>query len=70
MCYLIPENLPPRRYTEWHDSPHERLGWINYYAHKRYPMERVIAQDTQKIRENYRRKFKEMLETLKRKNNP
>ncbi|MBI2669457.1 hypothetical protein HYX14_06465 [Candidatus Woesearchaeota archaeon] len=70
VCYLIPENLPPRRYTEWHDDPHEKLGWINYYAHKRYPMERVIARDAQKIRENYRRTFKEMLETLKCKNNP
>ena len=70
VCYLIPESLPPHRYTEWHDSPHERLGWINYYAPKCYPMERVITRDAQKIRENYRRNFKEMLGRLKQRNNP
>lgn len=70
VCYLIPENLPSCRYTEWHDSPHERLGWVSYYAPKSYPVERVITQDAQKIRENYRRNFKEMLETLKKRNNP
>ncbi len=70
VCYLIPESLPPSRYTEWHDSPHERLGWMNYYAPKQYPVERVIPRDAQKIRENYRRNFKEMLETLKKRNNP
>lgn len=69
VCYSIPESLAPTRYTEWHDDPHETLGWMNYYAPKRYPVERVIPQDVKKMRENYRRHLKEMLETLKKQNN-
>lgn len=68
--YLIPKNLPPYRYTEWHNDPYERLGWMNHYTPQQYPLERVIIQKEPKIREYYQRKFKEMLGKLKRHHNP
>lgn len=65
--YRIPDNLPPNRYTEWHKSHYDKDVWgMPMY----YPMVRVIEQDADKCRKNLRRKFKKMLETLKRYNNP
>lgn len=63
--YLVPDNMPPHEYVTYHDDPHETLGWMNYYAPKRHPMRHVVQPDIPKYRENYRRQFKEMLETLK-----
>lgn len=68
--YLIPDNLPAHQYTEWQDSPHETLGWMNYYAPKLYPITHIISPDVPKIREDHRRAFREMLERLKQHNNP
>ena len=68
--YLVPDNLPPTEYTEWHTDSHETLGWMNHYAPKRYPMKRVITPDVPAYRENKRRHFKQMLERLKQHNNP
>jgi len=68
--YLVPNNLPPTEYTKWHTNPHETLGWMNYYAPKRYSVKRVITPDVPIIRETTRSHFKRMLEKLKQYNNP